>query len=252
MSTQTAPSGTVGVYYRQYVAASGGTPPDRYVWADTVVEPPSLTVANVVVGSVAYAELSGTPTEVGTFLFSVDGATEGTPPATVHYDYQITIEEAEEVGPALYRNFTGYEAGDRTDELAFNATVTAGAGHHAGSAYYLNMTTASGSGKYVTYPVDSGSLWMNAAADGVSKKGIIRTYFRINTAYPTAALIIGGFGITTTALARMTVDTSGYFRGRSSVSGPGADSAAPLALNTSYRADITLDYLAQSGNDTCT
>jgi hypothetical protein len=67
ISPTTLPNGTVGVAYSQTVTAAGGVPP--YKGSTTGTLPPGLTVAALMSG--VSASVAGTPTQAGTFTFSV-------------------------------------------------------------------------------------------------------------------------------------------------------------------------------------
>ncbi len=78
------PSGTVGSAYTQALSAAGGTSP--YSYAITGFAPPGLAVSG--------ATLAGTPTQAGTYQFTLTVTDSGTPPASASFPMTLTIDPA--------------------------------------------------------------------------------------------------------------------------------------------------------------
>jgi len=83
ISTTSLPPGVVGNAYSQIFVATGGTAP--YAWTVTAgVPPPGLDLS-------ATGVISGTPTTVGTFSFTVGVSDSAVPPATASMALSINV-----------------------------------------------------------------------------------------------------------------------------------------------------------------
>ncbi len=86
ITTTSLPSGTLNYQYSVSLGASGGVPP--YTWSTTVGSlPPGLNLVSVPPDWV----ISGTPTTVGTYPFTLQVADSQTPPATAPAPLSITV-----------------------------------------------------------------------------------------------------------------------------------------------------------------
>lgn len=86
-TTGSLPGGTVGSAYNQSIAASGGIGP-TFTWSVTAgALPPGLALG----GTTRTATLSGTPTQAGTFNFTVQVADDGQPGVATAQAYSVTV-----------------------------------------------------------------------------------------------------------------------------------------------------------------
>ncbi len=83
------PSGAVGTAYSQNLAAAGGTGPYTYA-AIAGLMPAGL--------SVAAGRISGTPTNAGIYLFTIQVTDSSTPPILAYNQVQVTIDPAAAAG----------------------------------------------------------------------------------------------------------------------------------------------------------
>lgn len=85
ITTPSLPSGTLNYPYSVTLGASGGVPP--YTWSLTLGSslPPGLNL------DAAGSVISGTPTTVGTYPFTLQVADSQTPPATASAPFSITV-----------------------------------------------------------------------------------------------------------------------------------------------------------------
>ncbi len=79
------PSGSVGTAYSQSLAAAGGTPPYSY----------SLLAGTMPAGlSITSGAISGTPSNAGTFIFTIQVTDSSTRPISAYSQVQLTIDPA--------------------------------------------------------------------------------------------------------------------------------------------------------------
>lgn len=86
-TTSPLPGGTLGNAYTTNITATGGTAPYSFSLASGSAVPAGLHITS---GSPS-ATISGTPTETGTFSFTVDVQDSATTAATAHATFMITI-----------------------------------------------------------------------------------------------------------------------------------------------------------------
>lgn len=94
LAPQTFPSGRVGTFYSQTVTASGGAAPFSYTIASGAL-PNGLSI------NASTGQISGTPTTVGLFNFTVQGANSGGCPGTLAYSIAIGAVIDAAGGPTL-------------------------------------------------------------------------------------------------------------------------------------------------------
>ena len=91
ITTASLSDGTVGIYYQQSIAATGGQPPYQWFLPDgTVSLPPGVS------GDLSFdnssGTISGTPGSAGTYSFPVAVSDSGNPPTVVTQQFSITIQ----------------------------------------------------------------------------------------------------------------------------------------------------------------
>jgi hypothetical protein len=111
ISTSSLPNGTVGTAYTASVSATGGAPP--YTWTITGL-PTGLTASG--------ANISGTPTQSGTFTITVKVTDSASTPVSVQVTLSLTIATP----PPLAISTSSLASG--TAGTAYTATITATGG----------------------------------------------------------------------------------------------------------------------------
>jgi hypothetical protein len=119
----TLPGGTTGVAYSQNLTSIGGTAPDTYQLAPAITGnafPPGLAInspANSTVG-----QLTGMPTQAGTFTFTIQATDSSTPPQT--YLETVTITIAPGVAPPANVTFVSQPQNSIGGQLLAGSPIT--------------------------------------------------------------------------------------------------------------------------------
>jgi hypothetical protein len=190
--------GTAGVAYSQTVSASGGTAPYSYA-VSSGLRPQGLTLSST-------GELSGTPTQVGTFTFSIDATDSSTgvgAPYSTSTSYTVTIAAPTiVVAPGSLPNAQA--------AVAYNQTITASGGNgpysYAVTAGALPAgVTLSSNGALSGSPTAGGTFNFTVTATDSTTGGT----FTGSTAY---SLVVDAPAIvlSSAALPNPTVAVSGY------------------------------------------
>jgi hypothetical protein len=93
ITTTSLSGGTVGTYYQQSIAATGGQPPYHWFLPDGTVSLPPATSGDMSFDT-SSGTISGTPASPGTYSFPVAISDSGNPPNTVTQQVSITIQSA--------------------------------------------------------------------------------------------------------------------------------------------------------------
>ncbi|HEY1220755.1 MAG TPA: putative Ig domain-containing protein, partial [Bryobacteraceae bacterium] len=127
ITPQAANTGTVGVPYSQTFKATGGAGPSTYTWSVLSTPPPGLTLS-------AAGVLSGTPTAVGTYPFTIQVSSQIPTVGAQTASLLLTPEIA--AGPLT---ITG-TLGNGTVGVPYSATLGGSGGYGAGT-YTFSVTS---------------------------------------------------------------------------------------------------------------
>jgi hypothetical protein len=153
ITTTSLPNGTVNSSYNQPLQASGGTPPYTWTVASGSTLPPGLTLGS--------SALTGTPTQTGTFNFSLTVTDQSTPTAqTKTQALSLTVS------PASTACGTGNESA-LSGQYAFSLSGYNSSGFMA----VIGSFTADGSGHITAGTVDSNGVALGVKNGSITASG---------------------------------------------------------------------------------
>ena len=189
ITTTSLPSGTLNYQYSVSLGASGGVPP--YTWSVTSGNlPPGLNLVGVPPNWV----ISGTPTTVGTYPFTLQVADSQSPPATASAPLSITVNATLTQLTVLT---TSLPSG--TQNTGYNAMLAA----DGGVTPYTWSITAGSLPVGLHLDANSGAITGTPSGAGVSNFTVQVTDFQLATASAPLSITIAPavpLSITTTSL----------------------------------------------------
>ncbi|MFZ0912394.1 MAG: Ig domain-containing protein, partial [Candidatus Korobacteraceae bacterium] len=195
ITTTSLPSATLNFQYSATLGASGGVPP--YTWSVTVGNlPPGLNL------DPASGLISGMPTTVGTYPFTLQVADSQTPPATASAPLSITVNATL---TQLTVVTTSLPAG--TQNTAYNAMLAA----DGGVTPYTWSITAGSLPVGLHLNANTGAITGTPSGAGLSNFTVQVTDFQLSTATAPLSITITpavALSITTTSLPSGTAGTA--------------------------------------------
>jgi hypothetical protein len=202
----TLPSGTVGTAYSTQFNSTGGVTPYTYQYQSGTI-PPGLTYSTL---SPTVAQLTGTPTAMGTFTFETL-ASDSTSPAQAYYEtFTITIGAAGP-GPVAHLSFSNQPAQSIDDAPIFGQSPSGSSvqvlATDASSVPVPNATITMGFG---TKPCNGAMLETSPAPSAVTDGTGTATFYSLRT-YTSGdngyTLVASSNGVTATS---NTYNVTGY------------------------------------------